>query len=147
MQQSLGDMMLYSSQKVDNFQKGFQDNFSNNSLFLIIAAAVCVGLATKTALEQLLHKTILPVVTLIIKKTISYIIYNKALRASINIPVLNKSLIALGDIFEIIAIWLLILYLTYIMFSKLININILSQQAQILGYVGKKISQEEQKKI
>ncbi len=107
---------------MDFISKTQSDFMSFNKALVTIAAAICVGIATKEAISNIMHDIILPFLGFIIHKSFTYILYNKAMHLVKN-KYLTAIIASMGRLVWILLVWLIILYITYIVFKKIIVID------------------------
>jgi large-conductance mechanosensitive channel len=129
------DIVGQATNSVGNFNKEFQ-NYSNNNTLIIVAAAVCVGIATKEIIEKLMNETVLPILQFMIKTSIYYWIYNFLLKSSVSKPVIVGILQTVGTVSWLFLLWSVIVFLSFVLFKKLLDKNLISSQLGFWQNVG-----------
>jgi large-conductance mechanosensitive channel len=138
----VGKYIIDTTESVKSAQKDFQKFTTYNEVFLVTAAAICVGMATRDMVTDIMNEVILPVVTYMIENGISYFLYKKALERAGSYPLLYQVLSKFGHILWIVLVWILILYVTYVAFKALIKIDLITDKADIVQKITRYITQE-----
>ena len=134
------DLVNDVGNKIKNAQREFLNFTAYNNMLILCAAAICVGLATKEAISDIMHEIILPLILFFGKRSLDYFVYLKALEHSIHLPWLHYLIKGIGKLICIFLVWLIILYITYIIFKGIIKIDIVSDKVNIVqgtvNYIG-----------
>lgn len=125
---------------IKQVQKDFMSFAAYDKVFLTVAAAICVGLATKEAIGNLMNEVILPFVLFISKGSIAYIAYSTALEKTIKIGWVHAFLQAMGKMIWIFVVWMIILYITYAVFRKLITVDYVTPRVEMVENVAAALS-------
>lgn len=141
----IGKTILTTAESVKNTQKDFQKFTAFNNYFIIIASAVCVGIVTKDAISDIMNEAILPVIVFLGKKSISYFLYTKALEKTTSYPIVNLLLQKFGRLIWIFLTWLLVIYVSYVLFKKLIKFDIVSSKADLVEDVTRYFTGQEKR--
>lgn len=112
----------------DDFKK-----YSANSTLIIMAAAVCIGIATKDIIERFMNDVILPLIMVGTKTSILYRIYNYLLRFFSYQPIITALLKGLGTTFWLFIVWSVIIFITFVFFKKLLEKNFVTQQLKMFN--------------
>ena len=129
--------ILDTAQTVKAVQKDFQEF---TSLFVVTAAAVCVGLATRTMIEDLMNEAVLPLLQYLLQKSLSYIIFSKLLQETKSLPFIYLVLTKISKVMWIIFLWLIVLYLTYVSYKAFIKIDLITNQVNLVEDVTKYVT-------
>jgi hypothetical protein len=141
------DNLVVAADKLSVFQTKFKD-FTRYQPFLIIAAGVCVGLATREMISAIMNDSILPIVDFILKNTLMYNAYAKFLeeitfQKSFFYLFLKLILRKIGSIIWLLLVWFITIYISYIIFSKLIRLDLVSDKIAMLQATTKYIVDQE----
>ncbi len=132
---NIGDFLLNTTKKATNTVKKEQSEFSKfiyNKEFIILASAVTIGMTSKDTLNKIMYEIILPIILYFGKKGIPYYTFKRILEFSKKYPTLNWSLEKLGEFIFIILTWFVIIYLTYFIYTKILKINLIGNQINLL---------------
>lgn len=143
--ENIGDFLLNTTKTATNTVKKEQSEFSKfiyNENFIILAAAVTIGMTSKDMLNKIMYEIILPIIIYFGKKGIPYYIFKNILEFSKNYPTLNWSLEKLGELIWIILTWFVIIYLTYLIYTKILKINIIGNQINFVENTTKYFSND-----
>jgi large-conductance mechanosensitive channel len=116
-----------TTNSIGDFNKDFQ-KYSSNTTLISVAAGVCIGLATKEIIQSLMNETILPLLQFMIKTSLYYWAYMILLKLSLSKPVINKILETIGTIIWLFLLWSVIIFISFVLFKKLLNYNLISMQ-------------------
>lgn len=139
--------VLTTAETIKQNQKDFQNFTAYNNLFIIMASAICVGIVTKDAITDIMNEAVLPIIIFFGKKTISYFLYTKALERTANHPILNLFIQRFGKLIWILLTWLLVMYIAWVLFKKLIKLDLVSGKAELIENITRYVTGEEQKFI
>lgn len=134
--------ILTTAENIRNSQKDFQQFTAYNNLFIIMASAVCVGIVTKDAISDIMNEAVLPIIIFFGKKSISYFLYTKILKKTATYPILNLVIQQFGKLIWIFLTWLLVIYIAWIVFRKLIKIDLVSSNVDLLENITRYVSGE-----
>ena len=134
--------ILETTDSLKNFQHNFAKFYTSNYMFLIIASAVSIGIATKDMVSTIMNESILPILDVFLVHSIPYILYLKSLEFSAKYPITNMIVRKLGRMFWIIIVWMLILYVTFIVFKAMSNVDLITSQSNMVQAVTKYIAGE-----
>ena len=119
-----------------NAVKNTQADFANfNKALIITAAAVCIGLATKDTITDIMNEILLPLLTFVAQRSLWYFLYSKAVEASRRMRILKAVLQAVGKLIWFVLLWFVVLYITYFVFKHLIHFDPVTKQANLVDYV------------
>jgi hypothetical protein len=140
------DNLVTASEKLQVFQTSFKD-FTAYQPFIIIAAAVCIGLATREMISTIMNHSILPIIDFIIKHGLIYNIYTKLMseikQGTFFYLLLKLVLNKLAYVLWLIIVWFITIYITFIIFTKLIKLDLVSDKLAILDTTTKYIVDQE----
>ena len=111
-----------------------------NHVLVMIAAAICIGIASKEAITNIITELILPLLVFMSKKSISMIMYNSLLQHTMHIKWLNALITGLGKLMWILFTWVIVLYCTWIVFKYVITIDLVTQKVNMVELVASKLS-------
>ncbi len=143
----LPNTIITTAEGIRNTQKDFQKFTAYNNLFIVLASAVCVGIITKDAISDIMNEAILPVVIFFGKKTISYFLYTKALEKTTSYPIINLLISKFGKLVWIILTWILVIYVVYVLFKKLIRFDLVSSKTELLEDITRYITGQEKRHV
>lgn len=145
---TIGQQIQNGTEKLKEMQQNYRSTFSENKTFLLIAAAICVGIATRDVIADVMKDSILPLFVYIATHGLPYLVYQKMLGYSTSYPVAHLIITKLGNMVWLILVWILTLFLVYLIFTKLIKINLISNQVEIVqsatAYVTKQEANQNQ---
>jgi large-conductance mechanosensitive channel len=141
----IGRTIIDTTEHVKNVQKDFLSFTGYNQMFIVTASAICIGIATKDMVTDVMNEAILPVITFITQKSISYFLYTKALEKTMKYPLVNILLQKVARLLWLLLVWLLILYVTYIAFKGLIKLDLVTDKINIIQGVTKYVTRQEQR--
>jgi hypothetical protein len=110
-----------------------------NKLLMVGAAAICIGLATKEAISNLMNEVLLPFITFISNKSLTHIFYIFLLQKSAHYKWINGLIWGLGRTIWIFLVWVLILYSTYLIFQYVIKFDLVTDKLDFVSYLNNKI--------
>ena len=119
------DALIYNT--TENAKKFHKDYNDFIAAFAVISAAVCIGLATKDMVTEVMTEVVLPVITLIVEKSLSYSVYQTLVRHTPNMfweLVVTK----VAKTVWIVVIWMLVIFVTYLAFKVLMRVDIMSSK-------------------
>lgn len=140
---TIENAIIQTTESIKKFQNDFKSFVSSNFLFLVIASAVCIGFATKDMVSDVMNESILPLITHFAVKSIPYFFYNKALEYSNKHSVFHLIIRKVGRGFWLILVWILTLYITFIVFSSISNIDLLTGKMDIVQRLTRYVVGEE----
>lgn len=118
------DMLLTPIDRVNEGYTLFQQFFRSEYL-LLLAAAICLGLATKELIEKLMTKIILPVLQWLTYTSIVVIFYRYLQkRVPKKFQLISAMLSTVGNVSWDIFVWLAIIVLIFIIFEFIIKRNL-----------------------
>lgn len=127
----IGNTVVASTQSVKNFNSNFK-TFAGNQQFVIVAAAICVGIATKDAIEKILNEIIYPFIRVAANASIAFILYKKALDSTQSMTFIHMLLEKVGAVVWIFIVWFLIAFLSYVLLKKVLTVDLINPQMQFL---------------
>ena len=139
----IGKTLITTAETIKTNQKEFQNFTAYNNLFIIMASAVCVGIVTKDTISDIMNEAILPIIVFFGKKGISYFLYTKILEKTVKYPILNLLISRFGKLIWILLTWILVMYIAWILFKKLIKLDLVSSKASLVEHVTKYVNGEE----
>jgi large-conductance mechanosensitive channel len=141
----LGTAIINTTDNILNIQKDFSAFTAYNNLLIIIAAAVCIGFATREMITDIMNTVLLPLFLFLTERTLSVQLYKKIIEKSKSIPILTMIFIKFGEIVWIIFVWIIILWMTYLIFKKLIKIDLLTEKINVIQDITKYLTNQEKK--
>lgn len=127
----VGNTLVTSAQTVKKFNSNFK-NFAGNQQFVVIAAAICVGIATKDAIEKILNEVIYPFIRIAGNASIAFLLYKKALDSTQSYKILHTVLEKVGAVIWIFIVWFLIAVMSYILLKKVLTVDLINPQMQFV---------------
>lgn len=125
-------------QTTDKLKKEYRDyrSFINNQQLIIIAAGVCIGIATKDVVFGILNELILPAIISLNKTSFMIVLYNQLMRKTRNMTILNI-LKGFARFIWYILTWFITIIIVFIMFVKLLNVDLVGSKLDFLADTGK----------
>jgi large-conductance mechanosensitive channel len=137
----VGETLSSTNNAIYSINNDFMNYVLGGSL-IVIAASVCIGVATKELVFQFTDDILGPIASSMKKINIIYMIY-EGIRTTFK-P--NKSaLFALEMLFKTVVIflkWSLVLFLTYLLFVKVIKMNYITTELTVISKLGKVIQEQ-----
>ena len=128
------------------FQTSFKD-FTTYQPFIIIAAAVCIGLATREMISTIMNDSVLPILDFIIQHGLIYNAYAKLMseiKGGTFLNLLLKLVLSkFAYVIWLIIVWFITIYITFIIFTKLIKLDLVSDKLAMLDTTTKYIVDQE----
>ena len=118
-------------------QQDFMKFTAYNNVLIIGAAGICIGLATKEAISEFLNDIILPFILFLSQHSIFHQFIQKSIDKTSFMPYLFEFLKAIFKTSWIFTVWLLILYITYIVFQKIIKIDLVTSKVDLVESAAK----------
>ena len=134
---SVEQTIIQNTEPIRKFQQDFKRSVTSNFTILIVACAVCIGFATRDMISNVMNESVLPVLTYLALKSIPYLFYNKALQFSKRYEILTLLLRKLGTLIWIILVWIFTLYMTYIVFRSIANVDLVTGRVDLVQGVTK----------
>ena len=134
--------IMQTTDSLKIFQKNFTSFYAYNYIFIIVAAAVCIGIATKDMVSGIMNESLLPIIDVFIAKSIPYFFYNKALEYSTKHQFIHLLIRKLGRMIWNILVWILILYATYIVFKTLSRVDLITGKVDFVQSLTRYVSGE-----
>lgn len=128
-----GQTISQTTNTVGDLNNDFS-KYSNNNSLIVVAAAVCIGIATKEIIERLMNEVVLPVLQIIVNNSLYYWVYKFLLKSSVSSPFILNILNGLGTVAWLFLLWSVIVFVSFVLFKKLLDRNIISSQ---LGFIHK----------
>lgn len=113
-------------------QQDFMKFTAYNNVLIISAAGICIGLATKEAISEFLNDIILPFIVFLSKHSVFHQFIKNSVDRTSSMPYLFEFLKAILKTSWIFTVWLLILYITYIIFQKIIKIDLVTPRVDLV---------------
>lgn len=129
--ETIGNNILHTTDGLRQAQEDFV-KFTTYGIFIVIASAICVGMATRDLITDAMNDALLPLIVYFGQSNMFYIAYTKVLDNTKGISLLNLVLQKLGKLIWIMIVWVLTLYITYIVFQKLIRIDFITGKINFL---------------
>lgn len=142
---NISNFLLNTTKNATNNVKKERSEFSKfiyNDTFIVMASAITIGMTSKDMLNKIMYEIVLPIFIYFGKKGIPYYAFNKILQFSKNYPTLNWSLEKLGELIWIILTWFIIIYLTYVIYTRVLKFNIIGGQIDFVENTTKYFSNE-----
>lgn len=137
----VGQKIITTAEDVKTFQKGFQSFMTYDVVFIVIASAVCAGMITRDTMSSMLREAIYPLLMYIAKYNLSYLAFQKLINSIKEHKTLTLILSLSGKMIWYFITWFLSMYLIYIIFIKIMKINIVGYQASIVEDVTKVVQE------
>lgn len=135
--------IMDTTENIRLVQKDFAAFTSYNNMFVVFAAAICVGIATRDLVTDVLNETILPLILFFTKQGITYMIYTKILEATTKYQTLNMVIQHVAKLLWIILVWMITLFLVYLIFNKLIKVDLVTSRANLVDDVTRYFTHQE----
>ena len=113
-------------------QQDFMKFTAYNNMLIIGAAGICIGLATKEAISEFLNDIILPFIVFLSQHSVFHQFIKNSVDRTSSMPYLFEFLKAILKTSWIFTVWLLILYITYIIFQKIIKIDLVTPRVDLV---------------
>jgi hypothetical protein len=139
---TLSHNILHTTQELKKEQKQFIE-FTTYGVFIVIASAICVGMATRDLISDAMNEAFLPLIMFFGKTNMFYIAYTKLLEKTQKMSFVYVLLQKLGKLIWIILIWFLTLYLTYFIFQKLIRVDLITDKIDFISNITKYFTSDE----
>jgi uncharacterized membrane protein len=139
----VGQAILGTTEGVKDFQKQFQAFTAYNIAFVTIAAGISVGLATNEMITHIMNDAVLPLFMFVAQRNFTYYIYNRVLDMAVKHPLLSMVIRKCGRIVWLLAVWFIVLYLTFIIFSVVIRFDSIGRQMSFVQLVTKRLTGQE----
>lgn len=123
----LSETLYYTGKEAKNISEDYVSFLMKGSV-IIIAAGVCIGVATKDVIQKLLDQVLLPFLQLIAHTSVPYMIYKKIIAVSKNHPYFNIFLNILGNTIWLFLTWSIIVFVSYLFLNKLVKFNLVNEQ-------------------
>jgi large-conductance mechanosensitive channel len=125
-------------QTTDNIKKEYRDyrSFINNQNLIIIAAGVCIGLATKDVVFGILNELVLPAIISLTKTSFMTLLYQQMIRKTHQMTLIHV-LKGVGKFVWYILTWFITIIIVFIMFVKLLHVDIVASKLDFLADTGK----------
>lgn len=134
---SIGNTIVSSTESIKKFNDNFK-SFTTNQTLVLVAAAVCIGMATKDAIEKILNQVIYPFIASIAKISIAFILYKKALENTQSYKTIHSVLESIGAVFWIFIVWSIIIFFSYILLKKVLVVDFVKPHLQFVEDNSKK---------
>ena len=121
-------------------QQDFMKFTAYNNMLIIGAAGICIGLATKEAISEFLNEIILPFLMFLTEHSIFHQFVRRSVDRTSSMPYLFAFLKAVFKTSWIFTVWLLILYITYIIFQKIIKIDLITPRVDLVENAAKYVT-------
>jgi large-conductance mechanosensitive channel len=115
--------------------------YSANTTLLTIASAIVIGIASKDLIEKFMNDILLPIIKVLGKGYIPLMIYKLLLKNSTSAPTILFILKTFGNIFWIFLIWSIMIFISFVLFKKLLDKNLVSLQLGLLHRSGKTVQE------
>jgi large-conductance mechanosensitive channel len=121
-------------------QQDFMKFTAYNNMLIIGAAGICIGLATKEAITEFLNDIILPFIVFLTQHSVFHQFFQRSVDQTSSMPYLFEFLKAIFKTSWIFTVWLLILYITYIIFQKIIRIDMVTPKVDLVESAAKYVT-------
>ena len=139
----IGQTVTTTTDDIRNVQHDFSNFTAFNNVLIVYAAAVCIGIATKEMISELMSEAVYPFLLFWTKNSITGYLFKKTLEKIKHNPILYIILHKLGAILWIIFVWIIILWLTYLIFTKLIKVDLISDKINIIQDITRYLTNQE----
>lgn len=131
----VGQTISSTTNTIGDFDNEFK-KYSANSSLVTLAAAVCIGIATKEIIERLMNEVLLPLIKYMSNTSIPFLIYTFLLKVFRNKKNVTTILKAFGNIAWLFIVWSVIVFVSFVLFKKLLDKNFVSQQLAFFHKAG-----------
>jgi large-conductance mechanosensitive channel len=131
----LGQGLTHTTNTVGNFSNDFR-KYSNNNNLVVVAAAVCIGIATKDIIEKLMNEAVLPIMKVMVKNSLYFFVYKLLLKTSVSKPTIVYILKTIGTVGWLFFMWSVIVFVSFVLFKKLLDKNLVANQLNFLHKIG-----------
>lgn len=118
-----------------NFHQTYQRYLSNGDI-IGLAAAVCIGMATKDITQRFLDEVILPILKNVGQTKLIYLLYEYMVKKTTKFPILQSSIKIFGKTIWLFVAWSFLVFIAYILLKKLITDNYISTELGTLNKIG-----------
>lgn len=129
------DVISEATHNINSINNDFK-KYAYNDQLILIAAAVCIGMATKDIIQKLLNDTLYPALKFIVSNSLYYWIFTILKNKSASRPFIVNTLNVIGEIAWLFLLWSIIVFISFVLFKKLLNYNIISNQLSFYNTVG-----------
>jgi len=129
------DVISEATHNINTINNDFK-KYAYNDQLILIAAAVCIGVATKDIIQTLLNDTLYPALKFIVTNSLYYWIFTILKKKSASTPFIVNTLNVIGQIAWLFLLWSIIVFISFVLFKKLLNYNIISSQLAFYNTVG-----------
>lgn len=129
------DVISEATHNINSINNDFK-KYAYNDQLILIAAAVCIGMATKDIIQTLLNDTLYPALKFIVTNSLYYWIFTILKKKSASTPFIVNTLNTIGEIAWLFLLWSIIVFISFVLFKKLLNYNIISNQLAFYNTVG-----------
>jgi large-conductance mechanosensitive channel len=129
------DVISEATQNINTINNDFK-KYAYNDQLILMAAAVCIGMATKDVIQTLLNDTLYPALKFIVTNSLYYWIFTILKKKSASTPFIVNTLNVIGQIAWLFLLWSIIVFVSFVLFKKLLNYNIISSQLSFYNQVG-----------
>ena len=129
------DVISEATYNINSINNDFK-KYAYNDQLILVAAAVCIGVATKDIIQTLLTDTLYPALKFIVSNSLYYWIFTILKKKSASTPFIVNTLNVIGEIAWLFLLWSIIVFISFVLFKKLLNYNIISNQLSFYNTVG-----------
>lgn len=129
------DIISETTHNINNINNDFK-KYAYNDQLILIAAAVCIGISTKDIIQKLLNDTLYPALKFIVTNSLYYWIFKILKKKSSSTPFIVNTLNVVGEIVWLFLLWSIIVFISFVLFKKLLNYNLISGQLSFINTVG-----------
>lgn len=123
----------------------YKKNILFNNYLILISTAVCIGFITKEVTTNIFNDILLPIINILLGKSIGYNIYLKLKiyfkDSRIFFFLLEKS----GLFIWYIILWFVMIYSVFILFNYIIKFGVFDNQIKLIKKISKYIEEERTK--
>lgn len=127
----IGQTIISSTDKIKQFNAEFK-SFTNDKYLILGAAAVCIGFATKDAIEGILNQALLPILKILANASPLYLLFQYVKAKTSKAPIIYALIDKLGLVIWILIVWFLIIFVSYILFKKVLSVDLVSQPISLI---------------
>lgn len=118
----------------ENIKKNYNDyqKYTLNHQLIVIAIGVCIGIATKDVITNIMNQIILPIIKSFGEHTLYNIIYKLLLVNTKHITILNSSIQYMGIFIWNLLSWSIIVFIAYLFMTQLIKLDIITPHINLI---------------
>lgn len=120
----------------------YKKNILFNNYLILISTAVCIGFITKDVTMNIFNDIILPIVNILLGKSIGYKLYLKLKIYFENSKIFFFLLEKSGLFIWYILLWFIMIYSIFILFNYILKFGVFDNQIKLIKKISKYIEEE-----